>query len=508
MSGTTINISGNSNDSNLFLGSSGASIRESASNVQDKPMPEKYFNATNLAAMQKIIDDAVDGDNLRNCQVCVGNFKTKEDYHLVSGKQADGSDLTTDNYMRWASMSKLLGGLVLTLALQKGIIPSIDEPIKNADPNFAKENFQVLVVTQDASGYDVVTGLEPCKTDITYRHLITMSSGFPYAFFIGTFFSGLGNTICRREQYIKENYPDLWPQLDIQAATNGYSTNNYLNIINQVPLLFQPGTDYRYGTDYDILGAMLSKVLALKGLYNGSSVDMFLQEIAHPIGATKTWFRSGHSSAPVDAAEKLTSVSWVVPEDYDESWGNNSNSAGMGNVWADDYPNDDLYKLTQTINLKPRDTSVIAGCFGGGINGPFSDYVKFMKLIYNNGYHEESGKQIISPQFMSWNTERKTPDDKPVKLLGGALTFWNGGWGNGFRRGNAEPDEYAPFGLRSTPIGFTNDTMYWVGWWGVNFQFDLKTGFYCVYGLQTPLNFRTFVRDDTIFTQLSAHFTN
>ena len=72
-----------------------------------------YEPVANLRSKTKIVDGDPETFTLADCPMW--------GFDGSSTQQADGSDLTTDNYMRWASMSKLLGGLVLTLALQKGI---------------------------------------------------------------------------------------------------------------------------------------------------------------------------------------------------------------------------------------------------------------------------------------------------------------------------------------------------------------------------------------------------
>lgn len=518
MSIPNITMSGNSNEHTLIIGSNDITINANRpiTSIEDIPMPSKYFNTTNLAKMQKFVDDSIN-DNVRNLHVCIGNFKTNEDYNLLAGKQADGSNLTTDNYMRWASMTKILGGLTFTLALQKGLV-SLDDEIRDYDSGFDISNLKILETDIDASGTKYVSGVRDGSANldqqITFRHLLSMSTGFVYSWYIGgilrdsdTYKEGM-----YREYYIRDNYPDLWPQLDLQSITNGYVGNNYIDVIKQVPLLFSPGKEYSYSADYDILGYILSKVLEKKAIYGGNSCQMFIDEIANPIGATNIWFRGGQTAAPLDAAQKLTSVTVNVPtnaSNVDVSnniWGDNSELEGKGAQWLDDFSGTGLYKLSHTTYTQDNSLNTYGRGFGGGAAGPFTSFVKILKLCHDNGYHAESGKYIISPQFMSWFLESKVPDDRPPKLLGSTASVQKAGtWGFGFGRGNADPNEYASFKTYRAPVGFTNDTIRWYGWWRTNFQFDLKTGFYCVYGFQTPLNYGTSGRNDDIFPDLLSY---
>lgn len=134
-----------------------------------------HFDLNNFNGVKSLVDEAVKNQSIENYQVLFGNAKTKERHHIVSGKQYDGSDLTTDNYVRWMSMTKLVGALTALKAMEDGIISIYDE-IKKYIPGFAANQLSVVNST--------FNGTVPCEKEITIRMLLNMTAGFSYGIYL------------------------------------------------------------------------------------------------------------------------------------------------------------------------------------------------------------------------------------------------------------------------------------------------------------------------------------
>ena len=497
---TTISIDGTNNDTNLILNSQSGSIVEGSSNVVSLE-PSTLVNtltSANKVAMQAHID-ALISDGTKNMQVVYGNAFTGEEEHLVAGKQADGTDLTTDNYMRWMSMTKLLGGLVCMKMCEEGIV-GIDDPIKNYIPEFAKENLSVLAYTlpyDDVSfaTHGDISGTTACITDITIRHLLQMKAGYSYGIWIDAGYVAYQKG-PNREQYVRDNYPNVF--LDgIDGIINGstgegnvdFTNDDWINSILGMPLVHQPGTESTYGVEYSILGAVLSKALAAKGLFDGNAAKYTKAKFFDPMGMTSVWLGQGQLQPPTDAVTKLVDTSLKRSNDasgnlkgggtadpnYDVSVNTGVAGAVGPSVFTKDIPGDTYNKLDNSY-LKNEVVLTYAGNFGWGGAGSLVDYCKLLKLIINKGVH--NGTRIMGAQIMEYFCQHTTTAEEPMDIIYGFGPQLERRWGMGFTKELADGDatNVYPFGP-----GY----MTWVGYYGTKWELDLGSGHYCVSGIQS-----------------------
>lgn len=144
-----------------------------------------------------------------------------------------------DHYILYSCSKVVTCAAVLHLA-EKGKL-GLDDPVSKYLPAFAE------VTLKDGS--------RP-KTEMTVRHLFTMSSGFNYDL----------NTPAIREALRKN--PDA-------------DTVTMANAIAKTPLLFEPGSHYHYSLSHDVLAAIAEVI-------TGKNFEEYVREwIFRPLGLTE-----------------------------------------------------------------------------------------------------------------------------------------------------------------------------------------------------------------------------
>ena len=145
---------------------------------------------------------------------------------------------------------------------------SLDDPLSKYYPEF--NNMQVMVSENETV---------PAKKAILIRHLLSMMAGFSYNL----------------------DSPAL---LKFREDTNGACpTRLFPKYLAQEPLMFEPGTSWRYSVCHDVIGALIE-------LWSGMSFGEFLQKnIFDPLGMKDT-----HFVLPEDKIHRLASRYLYNPE--------------------------------------------------------------------------------------------------------------------------------------------------------------------------------------------------
>ncbi len=151
--------------------------------------------------------------------------------------------------------------------------------------------------TLDTPVNEVVPGMFPAHPDVTVEHLLSHRSGAQ---------TGEGLVLASRM-----SDPTDWEQF-FQALGQDYGPQDYLSVVNAVPWLFEPGTDFSYSNaGYVALGLLLETV-------TGEDLADLLQErVFQPAGMR-------HTDYPVDPGTNgpfLVGAAWTgVPEDGGLGW--------------------------------------------------------------------------------------------------------------------------------------------------------------------------------------------
>ena len=165
--------------------------------------------------LQKTLDQALAEQQVAGAVAMIGNADT-----VLASAQAGlsapeaGKPMALDGIFQIASMTKAVTSLAAMQLVERGLL-SLDEPIAPILPELAHPE---VLTGFDGDGKAIV---EPAKTAITLRHLLTHTSGFGYAFTTGDMAKAQGKV----------------PPASIASITT--------------PLMFEPGTDWLYGVSTD-----------------------------------------------------------------------------------------------------------------------------------------------------------------------------------------------------------------------------------------------------------------
>lgn len=230
-----------------------------------------------------------------------------------------GRVMRTDAIFRIASMTKAVTSVALMQLVEEGKV-ALDDPVAKYFPEFANP---MVFESFDPATRDY--RVRPAKTAITVRHLLTHTSGLGY-----TFTSAVLRDFKPREG---EKY------------TIG-------------PLLFEPGTDWIYGTGVDWAGRLVEKL-------SEKTLEAYFQErIFGPV--------------------KMPDTSFNVAEEK---------QARLVNVYR--HAADGGY--TEQPRQAPRPTTRFNG--GGGLNSTAGDYLRFLQMVLNGG--ELGGARILKPETVA-----------------------------------------------------------------------------------------------------------
>ena len=268
-----------------------------------------------------------------------------------------------DQIFRIMSQTKAITSVGMMILYEQGTF-LLDEPIWHFIPEF--KNPSVLDKFNDAdSSFTTV----PAKEDITFRHLLTHTSGIDYTDIGGSKVAAI---------YAKHKIP----------SGLGYFNANLLERMKamaKLPLSFHPGEKWQYGLNSDLLGSLIEVI-------SGMSLDDFLRKnIFEPLGMKDTYF-----NVPASKANRLATV-------YTED--------GSGNIikWSHEFRNiDPDYPL--------MNTKYFSG--GAGLSSTAFDYAVFLQMMLNGGIY--NGHRILSKRTVEMMTSNQLKDG--VMGLGFGIT--------------------------------------------------------------------------------------
>ena len=285
-------------------------------------------------------------------------------YQGVFGKAEVGRErpMTADALFRIASMTKAVTSVAAMQLYEQGRF-ALDDPAEKYLPELA--HLMVFESFDNATGGYTV---RPAAKKVTIRHLFTHTSGLAY---------GFTSPIDR----------DFKPR-DGEKYEAG-------------PLLFEPGTQWIYGTSVDWVGRLVEKL-------SGKNLEEYFRErIFTPLGMSDTFY-----NVPDTKQARLVTV--------------HRRQDGRADA-----------PLTEQPNQPQRPATTFNG--GGGLSSTASDYIRFERMILNGGALE--GARILSADTVALMS-RNQIGDVGVRALKTAqpglsmdFTFIDDGkdrWGLGF----------------------------------------------------------------------------
>ena len=235
---------------------------------------------------------------------------------------ARGRRMAPDTIFRIYSMTKPLTSVAAMMLYEQGCF-QLDDPITRYLPAFA--NMRVF-----AGGSRGRWDSVPAERDITFRDLLTHTSGLTYGFMESTLVDAM--------------YRDN----GIDFQTSPASLGDVVERAAELPLLSQPGAEWNYSIATDVLGHL---VAVISGRPFG---DFLREEIIRPLGMYDTDFH--------------------VPEEKLGRFAANYARGADGALRLIDDPAESPYRSPNRL---------CSG--GGGLVSTASDYMRFCRFMLNKG---------------------------------------------------------------------------------------------------------------------------
>jgi CubicO group peptidase (beta-lactamase class C family) len=294
---------------------------------------------------------------------------------LLLGSQAfgDAAAVGLDSLYRIYSMTKPVTGLLTAMLITEGKL-SLDTKLADVFPAFAAMKVQEVGKAN--------APIRPADKPITVRHLLTHTAGFGYG--------GIGRDAVSLELTKRGVVPGAVSRQIIPGVTSPTPTpgpKEFLRRASEVPLLFDPGVQFRYSMGLDILGLLIEEV-------TGNPLSKLMHErIFAPLGMSSTVFRVRE----MDVARLTT------------------NYGVLGNV---------------PLPIDPGAKSVFLDAppfeFGGaGLVSSPRDFDRFAQVLLNDG--KLGGRKVINPAAVRLAQSNLLP--------AGALTKGTGIEGAGYGAG-------------------------------------------------------------------------
>ena len=339
----------------LFLGV--CTVTPMAREIPVVPPQKAALSAAKLSEVDAFMEKSVADQKIAGGIVMVSHNGKIGFLHTYGQMDcAAKKPMRTDTIFRIYSMSKAIT-TAAALSLYDSHKLRLDDPVSKYIPSFA--NLKVATTN----------GLRAPVRPMTVRDLMLHTSGLTY---------GSG------PDALKEAFNRLKP---LESA----GLEQMAEKLSQVPLAFDPGTDWMYGVSTDVLGRVIE-------VASGEGLDVFLRKtIFDPLNMTDTAFDVPPAKLPRFAAN------------YSRS------SEGLKVI---DAPADSKYGKRVTF---------FSG--GGGLVSTARDYMRFLTMIERGG--KLDGHRILRPETVKLMTSNQLPE-KAFPIYFGKEIRYGTGFGLGF----------------------------------------------------------------------------
>ena len=358
------------------------------------------FSGDRLHRLDGAIEALIDAGNYAGISVTIARHgKLVKSAHYGFQSLDSKEPLREDAIYRIASMTKPIIAVAMLLLYEEGKW-QLDDHVTKFIPEFA----DLKVMRPDGT-------LVPLERPMTMRHLMSSSAGFAFG-------PGLGSTNVAVDA--------LYAKADLWSGTN----DEIIPKLAKLPLESQPGTEFRYGLQQEVQGAILRRI-------SGEPLDTFLEKrIFTPLGMKDTGF-----GVPADQRDR------IPPR----------------------------YMLDENLKLVPAaDQSAFPAVAGtppgvtpkyllsiAGLYSTAHDYLRFAQMLANGGALD--GIRVLSPTSVTLMRSNLLAEGVPMHFL-----FPFAGIGYGMNVGVILDPSHASF--NGGPVGA--GTFYWGGVHGTWFWVD------------------------------------
>jgi CubicO group peptidase (beta-lactamase class C family) len=281
----------------------------------------------------------------------------------------DNLPIREDAIFRIYSMTKPIVSVAAMMLLEEGRF-RLTEPVATFIPSFGKTKVY-------AGSGELGLSLVDQAPLMTVHHLLTHTAGLSYGWFF--------------DSPIEDLYRKIIPDLFLRSR----SLQDVVERIAALPLLFQPGTKWRYSYATDVLGYVV-QVLADVPL-----ADFLEKRIFEPLGMVDTAFQ-----VPAEKLSRLAQV-YTSPTLYDPHPIPPESVPLMGDVTL----------------------PTLCPSSGGGLTSTLADYLKFCNCLLDTATSKST--QLINRKTLALMTANHIPDAlMPITIGANELDH---GFGLGFR---------------------------------------------------------------------------
>ncbi len=331
---------------------------------------EAGFDAERLTRLDRHFETYVENGRLAGWLLVVTRAGRIVHIARAGARDAErGEPVSADTIWRIYSMTKPVTAVAALMLFEEGAFGLKDE-VADYVPAFA----EARVFT---GGSQLAPATEPLTEPIRIWHLLTHTSGLTYGFHYAHPVDAL---------YRQRGFEWVTPQgQDLAACCETWA---------ELPLLFQPGSEWNYGVSSDVLGRVVE-------VASGRSLDAFFAErIFEPLGMAETSFWTA------DEARLAALYS------YDRASGARVRQDALGGV-----------------ALRPPDC--LQG--GGGLVSTAYDYNRFVQMLAGGG--ELDGVRLLGNRTVGYMTRNHLPGGADLERFGRPLfaetTFDGVGYGLG-----------------------------------------------------------------------------
>jgi CubicO group peptidase (beta-lactamase class C family) len=247
-------------------------------------------------------------------------------------------------------MTKPIVSVALMQLYERGLF-QLDDPVHTYIPSW--KDLRVY-----ESGVYPNFQTVPCRRPMTVRDLLSHQAGLTYGFAMRT------------------SVDAAYRELGVGRMAPGYTLQQLIDTLAELPLEFSPGTAWCYSHATDVVGYLVEVI-------SGQPLDKYLQEhIFGPLGMRDTGF-------------------WVKPEQADRFTSNYGRTPGAESVTVVD---------DATTSTYLQEATYLSG--GGGLVSTAGDYLRFARMLLGKGTLD--GPRIIGRKTLELMTQNHIAGGKTV----------------------------------------------------------------------------------------------
>ena len=293
----------------------------------------------NSNKIQSVLDDFVAKKEAAGLNLLVCKNGTEKGYWEAGlADVASGREYSRDTIVRLYSMSKPVTAAAAMVLIEEGRLDFAEEVYR-----YLPEFRNLKVCTEKGRTGTPRAAFRP----ILISDLLNMTSGYTY---------GAWSDDCPLGEHLTSDFIAELNADEAEDGANKITTREVARRLADIPVSFEPGTDYNYGLSADILGAVIEAVSGMK------FSDFLKERIFKPLGMNDTDFY-----VPDSKQGRLAKVYRAGGELF--------TYCNLG--------------IQDKMNHKPAFESG-----GAGLCSTIDDYMKFAFMLNNYGIFE--GRRILS----------------------------------------------------------------------------------------------------------------